>query len=83
MCNIVNREATCVRRLATGRRIERLGTLSITFTANDEPEEVTSPPLCCQVRSLRFRFRREEVASNHLTGRFFGRLKKPTDVGHF
>lgn len=60
MCNIVNREATCVRRLATGHRIERLGTLSITFTANDQPEEFTSPPLCCQVRSLRFRFRREE-----------------------
>lgn len=41
MCNIVNREAIRVRRLATGRRIVRLGTLSITFTANGEPGEVT------------------------------------------
>ena len=49
MCNIVNREATCVRRLATGRGVERLGAWSITFTANGEPGEVTSPPLCRRV----------------------------------
>ena len=39
-----------------------IGTFSITFTANGEPEEVTWPPLCCHVCSLRFRFRREEGA---------------------
>ena len=66
-------------------RLKILGTFSITFTANGEPEEFTWPPLCHQVCSLWFGFRREEGAPaiNYIREGFLAALRNELTFDSF